>query len=130
MMGFSETTPIQDKARTVILKGHGVVAVSQTGTGKTVAFFLPNLQMLAKQEYPDIHWLNLDPILELIMQVDQQLEALSYFIGTSAIPVYGGRGGIEMEQEKKALKRGGDAVVVALGCLIALLKWVTPKSII
>ena len=48
MMGFSETTPIQDKARTVILKGHGVVAVSQTGTGKTVAFFLPNLQMLAK----------------------------------------------------------------------------------
>ena len=122
MMGFSEATPIQEKAIPAILNGHDVLAVAQTGTGKTAAFLLPIIQMLAQQEHQGIHTLILGPTRELIMQVDQQLEALSYFTGTSSIPIYGGRGGIEMEQEKKALKKGADIVVATPGRLISHLE--------
>ena len=122
MMGFTEATPIQEKAIPAILNGNDVLAVAQTGTGKTAAFLLPIIQMLAQQEHQGIHTLILGPTRELIMQVDQQLEALSYFAGTSSIPIYGGRGGIEMEQEKKALKKGADIVVATPGRLISHLE--------
>jgi ATP-dependent RNA helicase RhlE len=122
MMGFKEATPIQEQAIPIILQGRDILGVAQTGTGKTAAFLLPIIQMLTKSEHKGIHTLILGPTRELVMQVDQQLEALSYFTGTSSIPIYGGRGGQEMEQEKRALKRGADIVVATPGRLISHLE--------
>jgi len=119
MMGFEEATPIQEQAIPAILD---LLGVAQTGTGKTAAFLLPIIQMLSKQEHKGIHTLILGPTRELVMQVDQQLEALSYFVGASSIPIYGGRGGQEMEQEKRALKRGADIIVATPGRLISHLE--------
>ena len=122
MMGFKEATPIQQQAIPAILAGRDLLGVAQTGTGKTAAFLLPIIQMLSKQEHKGIHTLILGPTRELVMQVDQQLEALSYFVGASSIPIYGGRGGQEMEQEKRALKRGADIIVATPGRLISHLE--------
>lgn len=122
MMGFQEATPIQEKAIPAILEGRDVLAVAQTGTGKTAAFLLPVIQMLSQRQHEGIHTLILGPTRELVMQVDQQLEALSYFVGASSIPIYGGRGGVEMEQEKRALKQGADIVVATPGRLISHLE--------
>lgn len=122
MMGFTEATPIQEQAIPAILAGRDLLGVAQTGTGKTAAFLLPIIQMLSKQEHKGIHTLILGPTRELVMQVDQQLEALSYFVGASSIPIYGGRGGAEMEQEKRALKRGADIIVATPGRLISHLE--------
>lgn len=122
MMGFKEATPIQQQAIPAILEGRDLLGVAQTGTGKTAAFLLPIIQMLSKQEHKGIHTLILGPTRELVMQVDQQLEALSYFTGASSIPIYGGRGGAEMEQEKRALKRGADIIVATPGRLISHLE--------
>ncbi len=117
-MGFKDATPVQEKAIPPIMKGQDVLACAQTGTGKTAAFLLPVLNELSKMPGDDnIKALIIEPTRELAMQVDQQLEALSYFTNISSIAVYGGRDGHAMEQEKRALKRGASIIVATPGRL-------------
>ncbi|MEM6376678.1 MAG: DEAD/DEAH box helicase [Bacteroidota bacterium] len=114
-MGFEEATPIQQQAIPHIMKGKDMLACAQTGTGKTAAFLLPIINAITKKSQEGIHTLVIGPTRELVMQVDQQLEAFSYFTGVSGIPIYGGRGGQEMEQEKRALKGGVDMIIATPG---------------
>ncbi|HKK76891.1 MAG TPA: DEAD/DEAH box helicase [Saprospiraceae bacterium] len=114
-MGFEKATPIQEQAIPFIMEGKDVLACAQTGTGKTAAFLLPIINSISKQEHEGIHTLVIGPTRELVMQVDQQLEAFSYFTGVSGIPIYGGRGGQEMVQEKRALKQGVDMIIATPG---------------
>lgn len=114
-MGFEKATPIQEQAIPHIMEGKDVLACAQTGTGKTAAFLLPIINSISRQEHEGIHTLVIGPTRELVMQVDQQLEAFSYFTGVSGIPIYGGRGGQEMEQEKRALKQGVDMIIATPG---------------
>lgn len=114
-MGFEEATPIQEQAIPSIMQGRDMLACAQTGTGKTAAFLLPVINSISKKSHEGIHTIVIGPTRELVMQVDQQLEAFSYFTGVSGIPIYGGRGGQEMEQEKRALKRGVDMIIATPG---------------
>ena len=50
MMGFENTTPIQERAIPLILEGKDIIACAQTGTGKTAAFVLPILSLLSEQK--------------------------------------------------------------------------------
>ncbi|HMQ47566.1 MAG TPA: DEAD/DEAH box helicase [Saprospiraceae bacterium] len=118
-MGFKETTPIQEKAIPVILEGKDVLAIAQTGTGKTAAFLLPVINQLVANPTKGIKVLIVEPTRELAMQVDQQLEAFSYFCGISSMAIYGGRDGQSMEQERKALKEGAAIIVATPGRLIS-----------
>lgn len=118
-MGFKEPTPVQEQAIPPIMEGRDVLACAQTGTGKTAAFLLPILNQLTKEPSEGIDTLILGPTRELAMQVDQQLEGFSYFTPASSIPIYGGRGGQEMEQEKRALKQGASIIVATPGRLQA-----------
>ena len=52
-MNFRECTPIQEQAIPVILEGHDLIGVAQTGTGKTAAYLLPILNQLSKGGYPE-----------------------------------------------------------------------------
>ena len=131
-MGFETATPIQVQAIPPIMAGQDILACAQTGTGKTAAFLLPILNELTKNPNEEgVDTIIMEPTRELAVQVDNQLEALSYFTGISSIAIYGGRDGHAMEQEKRALKRGASIIVATPGRLLAHLSmgYVNLKSI-
>ncbi len=118
-MGFKEATPVQSQAIPAILNQQDVLACAQTGTGKTAAFLLPILNRISQEPIEGIDTLVLVPTRELAVQIDQQLEAFSYFTEVSGVAIYGGRDGHSMEQEKRALKEGVDIVVATPGRFLA-----------
>ena len=120
-MGFDTPTPIQEMAIPVILTGKDLIACAQTGTGKTAAFVLPILNKITKSGTSSLNTLILAPTRELAIQIDQQIQGFSYFLGVSSVPIYGGGDGIVWEQQKKALETGAEIVVATPGRLIALL---------
>lgn len=81
-MRFDECTPIQEKSIPVILEGRDLIAVAQTGTGKTAAYLLPILNKLSEGGHPEdsINCIVMAPTRELAQQIDQQMEGFSYFI--------------------------------------------------
>lgn len=120
-MNFKECTPIQEHTIPVILNGHDLIGVAQTGTGKTAAYLLPVLNELNKGTYPSdsINCIIMSPTRELAQQIDQQMEGFSYFMPASSVAVYGGNDGIRFEQEKKGLTLGADVVIATPGRLIS-----------
>ena len=120
-MRFEECTPIQEKSIPVILEGRDLIAVAQTGTGKTAAYLLPVLNRLSEEEHPEdaINCIVMAPTRELAQQIDQQMEGFSYFMPVSSVAVYGGNDGILFEQQKKGLTLGADVVIATPGRLIA-----------
>lgn len=120
-MGYTKATPIQEEAIPRILNNEDLIACAQTGTGKTAAFVLPILHKIITSETKHINTLILVPTRELAQQIDQQIEAMAYYIEVSSIAVYGGSDGVTWEQQKRALKKGADIVIATPGRLIALL---------
>ncbi|WP_373719398.1 DEAD/DEAH box helicase [Bacteroides heparinolyticus] len=120
-MRFEECTPIQEKSIPVILEGRDLIAVAQTGTGKTAAYLLPVLNKLSEGGHPAdaINCIVMAPTRELAQQIDQQMEGFSYFMPVSSVAVYGGNDGILFEQQKKGLILGADVVIATPGRLIA-----------
>lgn len=120
-MRFDECTPIQEQAIPIILEGKDLIAVAQTGTGKTAAFLLPILNKLSEGGHPEdaINCVIMSPTRELAQQIDQQMEGFSYFMPASSVAVYGGNDGILFEQQKKGLTLGADVVIATPGRLIA-----------
>lgn len=120
-MRFDDCTPIQEQAIPIILEGKDLIAVAQTGTGKTAAFLLPVLNKLSEGGHPEdaINCVIMSPTRELAQQIDQQMEGFSYFMPASSVAVYGGNDGTLFEQQKKGLILGADVVIATPGRLIA-----------
>lgn len=118
-MGFSEATPIQEQAIPSIISGKDLIACAQTGTGKTAAFVIPTLHLLAENPSEDVKVLIVCPTRELAIQIDQQIEGFSYFLPVHSIAIYGGGDGADFEQQKKALTQGSNIVVATPGKLIS-----------
>lgn len=120
-MRFDECTPIQEQAIPIILEGKDLIAVAQTGTGKTAAFLLPVLDKLSEGGHPEdaINCIIMSPTRELAQQIDQQMEGFSYFMPVSSVAVYGGNDGSLFEQQKRGLTLGADVVIATPGRLIA-----------
>jgi superfamily II DNA/RNA helicase len=87
-MGFRETTPIQEKAIPVILKGNDLIACAQTGTGKTAAYLLPLMNHICEQRSGHTHSLILVPTRELAIQIDNQIQGLAYTLNITSLAVY------------------------------------------
>jgi superfamily II DNA/RNA helicase len=121
-MGFEELTPIQEQAIPAILDGKDLIACAQTGTGKTVAFVLPVLNKLIDKNNHETDTLIIVPTRELAIQIEQQIQGLSYFISVSSMAVYGGGDGKEWVQQKEALVNGADIIVATPGKLLAHLQ--------
>lgn len=123
-MHFSECTPIQEKSIPYALDGHDVLAVAQTGTGKTAAYLLPVLNRLADGELPDdtVNCIIMAPTRELAMQIDRQLEGFGYYINASSLAIYGGTDGATFAQQQKSLILGADIVIATPGRLLAHLQ--------
>lgn len=121
-MGFETATPIQAQAIPLILDNKDVLACAQTGTGKTGAFVLPILNKLVGKEDSHINTLIIVPTRELAIQIEQQIQGLSYFVSVGSKAVYGGGGGKDFDLQKEALKNGTDIIVATPGKLISHLK--------
>jgi superfamily II DNA/RNA helicase len=121
-MGFENLTPIQEKAIPIILENKDLIACAQTGTGKTGAFVLPILDKLIDKNNKDTDTLIIVPTRELAIQIEQQIQGLSYFIGVSSMAVYGGGDGKEWILQKDALMNGADIIVATPGKLLAHLQ--------
>lgn len=121
-MGYKTPTPIQTQAIPAILHGHDLIACAQTGTGKTAAFVLPILDKIMSTPPGGINTLILVPTRELAVQIDQQIEAMSYYVDVTSIAVYGGGSGQIWNQQKAGLTQGADIIIATPGRLIAMIQ--------
>ncbi len=118
-MGFRDATPIQEQAIPIILSGKDLIGCAQTGTGKTAAFLLPVLDSLLYNESKNVKALIIVPTRELALQIDQQVEGISYGTGLTSLALYGGGDGIDWATQKEALTKGVDLVIATPGKLIS-----------
>ncbi len=120
-MHFDECTPIQEKSIPPVLEGRDLLAVAQTGTGKTAAYLLPIIERLVNDNYPQDHvnCVVMAPTRELAQQIDRQMQGFSYFMPVSGMAIYGGTDGHTYEQQRKGLKMGADIVIATPGRLLA-----------
>jgi superfamily II DNA/RNA helicase len=118
-MGFENATPIQTQAIPHILNDKDLLACAQTGTGKTAAFILPILHKLTGKEDTSINTLVLVPTRELAVQIEQEIQGLSYFVSVGSIAIYGGGDGAKWEEQKAALVEGTDIIVATPGKLLS-----------
>ena len=121
-MGFENATPIQEQAIPPIMKGKDIIGCAQTGTGKTAAFVLPILHKLTNREESTVNTLIIVPTRELAVQIEQQIQGLSYFISVSSKAIYGGGDGKDWQADKDALKSGTDIIVATPGKLLSHMK--------
>ena len=123
-MRFGECTPIQEQAIPVIFQKRDLIAVAQTGTGKTAAYLLPVIDMLADEPEPanSVSCIVMAPTRELAQQIDRQLEGFSYYLPISSVAIYGGTDGKEFSRQQNGLKNGADVVIATPGRLIAHLQ--------
>lgn len=120
-MNFSECTPIQEQAIPIALEGRDLLAVAQTGTGKTAAYLLPVISRLSEGDYPSdaVNCIVMAPTRELAQQIDRQMEGFSYFLPISSVAIYGGTDGKEFARQERGLKMGADMVIATPGRLLA-----------
>lgn len=123
-MRFGDCTPIQEQAIPAIFTGRDLIAVAQTGTGKTAAYLLPVIDMLADLPEPDsaVSCIVMAPTRELAQQIDRQMEGFSYYLPISSVAIYGGTDGKEFARQQRGLKQGADVVIATPGRLIAHLQ--------
>lgn len=88
--GLSTPTTIQSKSFSVIMSGRDVVGIAQTGTGKTLAFLLPTLNMLKYSNQNDPRVIILVPTRELVLQVVEEIEKLTTYVSIRTLGIFGG----------------------------------------
>jgi ATP-dependent RNA helicase RhlE len=119
VQGYEETTPIQTEAIPPALAGRDIVGCAQTGTGKTLAFVLPALEYLlrdqAKTKAKRPRVVILEPTRELVIQVTGEIQKLTEHTSLRVVSVYGGAG---MKKQTNKLRRGFDIVVATPGRLM------------
>jgi ATP-dependent RNA helicase DeaD len=107
-MGFEETTPIQSRAIPLIMEGKDVIGQAQTGTGKTVAFGIPILEMINPRS-KKLQAIIMCPTRELAIQVSEELKKLSqYKKDITVLPIYGGQ---PIERQIYSLKKGVQVII-------------------
>ncbi len=118
-LGFENPMPVQEKVIPHLLNEDGdVIALAQTGTGKTAAFGLPVLQRIdTSRDVPQA--LIIAPTRELCLQIGSDLADFSKYIqGLKVIPVYGGS---SIESQIRSLRKGVQVIVATPGRLIDLI---------
>jgi ATP-dependent RNA helicase RhlE len=120
--GYTTPTPIQVQAIPLVLAGRDVMGGAQTGTGKTAGFTLPLLQRLAPHASTSVsparhpvRALILTPTRELAAQVEESVKAYGKHIALRSFQIFGG---VPMEPQTEALRRGVEILVATPGRLL------------
>jgi len=117
-VGYTTPTPIQQQAIPVVLNGHDVMGLAQTGTGKTAAFLLPILNRLTQGPRRQVRALVVAPTRELAEQTRQMSDDLGQNTKVRSVSIYGG---VSKGPQVAALRRGAEIVVACPGRLLDLL---------
>ena len=113
--GFVQPTPVQARAIPQQLAGHDLVITAQTGTGKTLAFLLPLLERLTRQEsLPGVSALILTPTRELAIQLSQAFSHLAAGTGIRAAVAVGG---LNEQTQLTAIRKGAQVLIATPGRL-------------
>ena len=127
-LGYQTPTPVQTQAIPAILGGRDLMAAAQTGTGKTAAFALPLLQRLAAAQTPvasnSVRALVLTPTRELAEQVHESFRTYGSGLALRTYAVYGG---VSINPQMMAMRKGVDVVVATPGRLLDLYRQNTIK---
>jgi len=118
-LGYERPTKIQSGAIPLILEGHDVMALAQTGTGKSGAFCLPLLQKLNSSEGKGIRTLVLVPTRELATQIQKSFDQYGEGLGISSFALYGG---VDQKDQETHLRAGIQILVATPGRLLDLIK--------
>jgi ATP-dependent RNA helicase DeaD len=119
-LGYENPTPIQEQAIPVLMTGNSdLVALAQTGTGKTAAFGLPLVSLLDFQSR-DTQALILCPTRELCMQITRDLQGFSKFSkGAHVVSIYGGA---SIEGQIREVRRGPQVIVGTPGRMVDMIE--------
>ena len=120
--GYTDPTPIQQQAIPPVLEGRDLQGCAQTGTGKTAAFTLPMLQLLAAEPAPKgrrpIRALVLTPTRELAIQIDECCRDYARYTPIRHCMIFGG---VNQRPQVDALQKGVDLLVATPGRLLDLI---------
>jgi len=119
-LGFVEAMPVQKEVIPVLLETNkDIVALAQTGTGKTAAFGLPIVQqIIISEKHPQA--LILSPTRELCVQIAKDIMAYSkYMDGLKVLPVYGGA---NIDAQIRGLKMGAHVIVATPGRMLDMIR--------
>lgn len=121
--GYTHPTPIQEQAIPVILQGRDLLGCAQTGTGKTAAFAIPTLQILAEAKRKGnwskgIKALIITPTRELAIQINESFAEYGKGLGFSHTVIFGG---VKQFHQVKKIKLGVDILIATPGRLIDLM---------
>ncbi len=113
--GYVMPTPIQQQAIPAVLQGRDVMGLAQTGTGKTAAFALPILNRLMEGGHGSVRALIIAPTRELAEQINEAFVMLGRQTRLKCVTIYGG---VNVNPQIQALKKGVDIVVACPGRLL------------
>ena len=122
-VGYETPTPIQQQTIPLVLDGHDILGIAQTGTGKTAAFCLPIINILKEKKIERTpkcaNALILTPTRELAIQIHQNLESYGKNLNQRYSVVFGG---VSQGRQVRDLKAGTDVLVATPGRLLDLIQ--------
>lgn len=120
--GYTTPTPIQQQSIPIVLEGNDLLGCAQTGTGKTAAFAIPIIQLLAttpeRSNKKRIRALILTPTRELAIQIGDSFKAYGRHTAIRSMVIFGGVG---QQPQVNALRNGTDVLIATPGRLLDLM---------
>jgi len=120
-LGYKKPTDIQYKSIPHILKGEDVLAIAQTGTGKTAAFAIPIVDIIQKKKIkgrPDgVKCLVMAPTHELALQIESVFKAIGKYTRITTFCIHGG---VDQDPQKEQLNKGVDILIATPGRMFDL----------
>jgi ATP-dependent RNA helicase RhlE len=113
--GYTEPTPVQQKAMPPIINGQDVMGIAQTGTGKTAAYVLPIIMRLKYAQGDHARALIIAPTRELAMQIEENVKTYAKYTDLRIVSVYGGLG---PKTQIELINKGVDIIVATPGRLM------------
>jgi ATP-dependent RNA helicase RhlE len=110
--GYTEPTPVQQKAMPPILNGQDVMGIAQTGTGKTAAYVLPIVMRLKYAQGENPRALVVAPTRELAMQIEENVKLFAKYTDLRVVTLYGGLG---PKTQIEQVSKGVDIIVATPG---------------
>ena len=116
--GYDTPTPIQQKSIPIVLQQKDLLGVAQTGTGKTAAFAIPIIQLLAQSNKKGIKGLIVTPTRELAIQIEENIAYYAKYMNVEHTVIFGG---VKQHEQVRKLKKGVDILVATPGRLLDLM---------